>query len=267
MQQAQSNLDNLKGQVTQADLASAQATLVQAKNDLDTLLAGPDANTLDIAQNGVEQAQISLEQVQIQLQEAQIVAPFDGVVTQLDTKLAQSSGSSTIQIADLDHLEIVVNMAEVDVNQIKVGQPAEITFDAVPDAVVQGEVAVIAPAGVLTQGVVNYPVTVALNNPDTSVKTGMTANLNIIVDQRDNALMVPNRAVRTVGRQKMVTVLFEGQDIQVPVQTGLSNDTMTEITSGLKEGDEVVLSTTTTASQGGFGGGFGATFGARPVGR
>ena len=81
----------------------------------------------------------------------------------------------------------------------------------------------------------------------------MTANLNIIVAERDNVLTVPNRAVRTVGKQKTVTVLFEGQQIQTPVQTGLSNDTNTEITSGLKEGDVVVLTTTTTKTTSGGG--------------
>ncbi len=263
LQQAQSNLAKLENQVTEADLAASQAQLTQAKNDLDKLLAGPDANALDIAQSGVDQAQIALEQAQLQLAQSQIVAPFDGVVTQVNTKLAQNAGStSAIQVADLDHLEIVVNLAEVDVNRSKVGQDAVVTLDALPDVTLQGKVSQIAPAGVMTQGVVNYPVTIAVTDPGEGVKTGMTANLNIIVDQRDDVLTVPNRAVRTQGRQKMVTVLFEGLNIPVAVQTGLSNDSATEITSGLKEGDVVLLSTTTTATQnrggpafiGGFGG-------------
>jgi HlyD family secretion protein len=257
LEQAKANLTKLKTQVTQADTASAQATLTQAKNDLDKLLAGPDANSLDIAQNGVEQAQIALDQAKLKLQQAQIVAPFDGVVTQVNIKLGQNAGSSqsAIQLADLDHLEIVVNMSEVDVNRLKEGQAAQITMDALPDATFQGTVTQIAPAGVLSQGVVNYPVTIALTPPFDGVKTGMTASPSIIVEQRDNVLTVPNRAVRSQGRQRTVTVLFEGQQMQVPVQTGLSNDTSTEITSGLKEGDEVVLNTTTTSTQNRAGGG------------
>ena len=99
-----------------------------------------------------------------------------------------------------------------------------------------------------SSGVVNYPVTVAITNTTDAVKTGMTSNVNIIVAERDNVLTVPNRAIRTVGKQKTVTVLFEGQQIQTPVQAGLSGDSATEITSGLKEGDVVVLTTTTTRS-------------------
>ncbi len=258
LRQAQASLDALKNQVTAADLASAQATLTQAQNDLTTLLAGPDANTLDIAQNQVEQAQIALDQAELSLQQARIAAPFDGVVTQVNIKIGQTASSSAIQIADLDHLEIVVNMAEVDVNRVKAGQKAEITLDALPDAALQGTVTQIAPAGVVSSGVVNYPVTVALDlRPAAGVKTGMTASPNIIVEQRDNVLMVPNRAVRTVSKQKVVTVLFEGQQIQTPVQVGLSNDSMTEITSGVMEGDTVVLTITTTSTSSGGGGGFG----------
>jgi HlyD family secretion protein len=255
LQQAKANLTKLQTQVTQSDIASAQATLSQAKNDLDKLLAGPDASTLDLAQNGVDQAQIALDQVKLKLEQAQIVAPFDGTVTQVNVKPSQNAGSgaAAIQMADLDHLQTIVNMSEVDINRIKNGQGAQIAMDALPDANFQGTVTLMAPAGVLSQGVVNYPVTVDLTPPFDGVKTGMTSNVAIIVDQREDVLTVPNRAIRSQGRQKVVTVLFEGQQMQVPVQTGLASDTATEITSGLKEGDEVVLNATTatTATRGG----------------
>ncbi len=125
-----------------------------------------------------------------------------------------------------------------------------------PDATLAGAVSQIEPAGTQSSGVVNYPVTIALTTITDTVKAGMTANVDLIVDQRSNVLTVPNRAIKTVNKQKVVTVLYEGQQNQVPVQTGLSNDTTTEIVSGLKAGDVVVLSTTTTkatSSGGGMG--------------
>ena len=256
LRSAQASLDEIKNQVTTADLKAAQATLTQAKNNLETLLAGPDATELDIAQNGVESAQIALDQIKLKLQQAQVVAPFDGTVTTVNSKLGQTASGTAISLADLDHLDIVVNMAEVDVNKVKAGQPAEITLDAVTDLALTGTVSLIAPAGVQSSGVVNYPVTVAITKTTDAVKTGMTSNVNIIVAERDNVLTVPNRAIRTVGKQKTVTVLFEGQQIQTPVQAGLSGDSATEITSGLKEGDVVVLTTTTTKSTS-TGGGMG----------
>ena len=255
LQSARANLAKLKNQVTAADLASAKASLTQAQNALDKLLAGPDANSLDMAQNGVESAQISMDQVKLKLRQAQVIAPFDGVVTAINAKIGQAASGTAFSIADLDHLEIVVNMAEVDVNRAKSGQQADVTLDALSDISLKGTVSQIAPAGVQSQGVVNYPVTIALDRAAEGVKTGMTANLSIIVDERPDVLMVPNRAVRTVARQKVVTVLFEGQQIQTPVTTGLSNDTMTEIATGLQEGDTVVLTTTSTStSTRGFGG-------------
>jgi multidrug efflux pump subunit AcrA (membrane-fusion protein) len=106
----------------------------------------------------------------------------------------------------------------------------------------------IAPAGTLSSGVVNYPVTVSLTGAAEGVKTGMTANLDIIVDERENVLTVPNRAVKTVNKQKVVTLLRNGQQVPVPVEVGMSSDTATEIIGGVNEGDVVVVSTTTASS-------------------
>jgi len=104
--------------------------------------------------------------------------------------------------------------------------------------------------------VVNYPVIVALTNNDGQVKPGMTTNVTITVEERANVLLVPLRAVRTQGNQKIVTVVYQGQNIAVPVTTGLSNDTSVEITSpGLQEGDQVLLTTTTTTTRTTGGGG------------
>ena len=254
LRSAQASLDEVKNQTTAADLASAQAALTQAQSNLDEMLAGPDAVTLAIAQNSVTTAQIALDQIKLKLQQAQIVAPFAGVITTVNAKVGQTASGTPISMADLDHLDIVVNMAEVDVNKVALGQPAEITLDAVADVALAGTVALIAPAGVQSSGVVNYPVTVALTKTTDAVKTGMTANVNIIVAQRQDILTVPNRAIRTVGRQKVVTVLVEEQQIKTPVQVGLSGDSATEIVSGLQEGDVAVLTTTTTKTTTGGGG-------------
>jgi HlyD family secretion protein len=249
LQQAQANLAKL--QASESDLIAARAQVTQAQNDLDKLLAGPDAATLDIAQQQVAQAEIAVRQAEYKLKQAQIVAPFDGTITAVNIVVGGAGPTSgtagAIQLADLDNLEIIVNMAEVDVSKIKVGQPAQITLDALPNVTLTGEVSLVSPAGVQTQGVVNYPVTVAVKDPTPEVKTGMTANVTIITDERDNVLMIPNRAVRTVGRQKMATVLLEGNEIQVPIVVGMSGDSYTEVISGLKEGDVVVVGTTTTA--------------------
>ncbi len=212
------------------------------------MLAGADANTLAIAQNNVNSAQIAVDEAKLKLQEAQVVAPFDGTVTAVNAKVGQTASGTAFSIADLNNLQVVVQMSEVDVDQIKTGQNVQITLDAVPSVTLTGKVTLIAPSGTQSSGVVNYPVTVTLDKATDAVKTGMTANLNVIVAQHQNALAVPTRAIKTVNRQKMVTVVKNGQQVQTTVQTGLTSGSMTEIVSGLQEGDVVVMNGTTTTT-------------------
>jgi multidrug efflux pump subunit AcrA (membrane-fusion protein) len=125
-----------------------------------------------------------------------------------------------------------------------------------PSEVFTGTVMEIDLVGTVTSGVVNYSATVSVDNPDASILPGMSATASIILAQRENVLLVPNRAVRTVGRAKVITVLYEGQLIDVPVTLGLTGDTQSEVLSGLQEGDVVVLNSQTATTTGrGPGGG------------
>lgn len=248
LKSAEANLASVKSSTTAAELAAAEAVLTQAKNSLATLQAGSDANTLALAQNNVDSAEIALEQAKLNLAQTQVVAPFDGVVTAVDIQVGQSASGAAITIADLENLEVVVNMSEVDVTQIAVGQSVEVTLDAVSDVTLNGAVTQIAPAGTQSSGVVNYPVTVTLEKTPDTIKTGMTANLTITTAEHDDVLAVPNRAIKTVNKQKVVYVVTDGQQVLTPVETGLSGESMTEITGGLSEGDVVVVTGTTTAT-------------------
>ena len=247
LRSAQANLADLKNQTTEADLASARAAVLAAQEELDALLAGPDATAVAQAQNSVETAEINLEQVKLQLEGARIVAPFDGEMTAVNVTVGESASSAAFTIADLSDLEIVVSMAETDVNQIQLGQDVEITLDAVADLTLRGAVSQIAPAGTQSSGVVTYPVTVALTEANESARAGMTANLNIILSQHENVLTVPNKYVKTVNRQKVVTINTPAGQVQIPVEVGLADDTHTEIINGLNEGD-VVVSVSTASS-------------------
>jgi HlyD family secretion protein len=262
LQSARASLAGLQEQVSDADLIEAQATLTQAQNNLAELLAGPTDTELDTAGNGVETAQIAVDQAMLALQQAQIVAPFDGMVTAVSAVAGQTASGTAVTLSDLENLQVVVQMSEVDVVEIQPGQVVEITLDALSDVSLEGVVAQVDPAGTLTSGVVNYPVTVSLSQSTGAVKTGMTANLEIIIEQAENVLTVPNRAVKTVGQQKVVTLLVDGEQVQTPVEIGLTGDTRTEIAGGLSEGDVVVVSTTastsTSSNSGGAAGGPGA---------
>ncbi len=238
----------------QAQLDNAQTALEQAQKNLDT--------SMRTAQAQLDAAQLAVQTATRNLDNASIYAPFDGVISQVNFSAGDSASSGTaVAIADLSNLQIKVTIAEVDLPRIKVGESSQLSFDAIPGKNYNAKVIAIGPVGTITSGVVNYPVIVSITDADDSVKPGMTANLNIIVDQRQNVLLVPNRAVRTQGNQKTVTVLYKGQQITTPITTGLSNDSSTEVISGLQEGDQVVLNQTTTrqVNPGAFGGfpGFG----------
>ncbi|MFN8473663.1 MAG: efflux RND transporter periplasmic adaptor subunit [Anaerolineae bacterium] len=261
--QAQAALDKLHQGPTAADVASAKAGIASAQAALDAVKAPPDDLTVKAAQAAVDQANVALQQAQLALDQTTLTAPFDGVITAVNVTQGQTIGASTnpVQLADLTSLEVVANVSELDRARLHAGQDVQMTFDALPNVTATGKVDSISPAGTLSQGVVNYPVTIKLTNPDPSVQSGMTANLNVIVEEKDNALVVPNRAVRTQGKQKVVTIMREGQQIAVPVEAGMTDGTNTEITSGsLQEGDQVVITTTAGAPAGGGArgpGGFG----------
>ena len=266
--QAQTALDKLRQPPTDADLAQAQSNVTQAQAALDALNAGPDALALQVAQTGVDQAEVSLKQAQLKLRQATIFAPFDGVITQVTVVPGQNIAGSgnPIQIADLNNLQVVTNVSELDRARLKVGQEVQLTLEALSGVNLRGEVVSISPAGVTQQGVVNFPMTVRLINPDPSIAPGMTANMNVIIEQKSDVLLVPNRAVRTQGRTRTVSVLFEGQQIPVTVQTGMTDGTNTEISGGgIKEGDQVVLASTSSAANRPGGGGFGPGGGGGPV--
>ncbi len=268
LQQAQGAYNGIawRGDVSQTSQA---VTLQQATIDYNTALANYriavsniNDTSLRQAQASVDNAQIAVEQAQRNLEKMKLVAPMDGTVSQINFSMGDSAGTGTaVTMVDLSNLQVKLTIAEVDMAKLKVGETAQMTLDALPGKTYTAKVIAISPVGTITQGVVNYPVTVAITDADGSIKPGMTANLSVAVDRRDNVLLLPTRAVKSQGTQKIVTVLYKGQNIQVPVQTGLSNDTSIEIVSGLKDGDEVLLNqTTTTTGNRGLGGGGGAFF-------
>lgn len=233
----------------QAQLERDQVALEQAQRNLDT--------TLRTAQAQLDSAQAAYDQAVRNLEKTKLVSPIDGVVAQVNFSVGDSAGTGVaVMVVDLSQLQVRLTVAEVDVAKIKVGQTAQMTLDALPGKTYAAKVLSVAPIATVTQGVVNYPVIVALTNNDGQVKPGMTTNVTITVEERANVLLVPLRAVRTQGNQKIVTVVYQGQNIAVPVTTGLSNDTSVEITSpGLQEGDQVLLTTTTTTTRPTGGGG------------
>ncbi len=159
---------------------------------------------------------------------------------------------------------ITVNLSELDAAQVKAGQKATITFDALPNKTFTGEVLGINTTGTVTSGVTTYPAIIRLDVPNDQILPNMSATANIIIAVKDNVLEVPTTAIQTTGGQSTVRVLQNGKITLTPVETGISSDTDTEIVSGLTEGQTVVTgfnaatSSNSSSPFGAFGGrGFG----------
>ena len=244
--------------LARAKVALAQAQLEDAQREWTRLKDGPDPNDVAAAQARVDAAQVTINS-------SRLTAPFAGTVTEADPMVGDqvSPGTSGFRVDDLSHLLVDVQVSEVDINNVTIGQPAVVTFDAVLGREYHGKVVDVSQVGTSVQSVVNFNVTVELTDPDADVKPGMTASVTITIQSLDNVLLVPNRAVHLVNGQRVVYVLRNGVLVQIPITLGASDDTNSEVTSGdLSAGDVLVLNPPTnfTPGQGGgprsiFGGG------------
>ncbi|RMF39880.1 MAG: efflux RND transporter periplasmic adaptor subunit [Anaerolineae bacterium] len=223
--------------VAQANLEAAQAQLADARQNYEDLLAGPTEDDIAVAE-----ARVAAAQATVNL--ARIAAPFDATVTAVESKPGDqvNPGTMAFRLDDLSHLLVDVQISEVDINRVKVGQDVVLTFDAILGKEYQGTVVEVPPVGQAVQGVVNFTVTVELTNPDEDVKPGMTAAVNIVVSQLEDVLLVPNRAVRFLNGERVVYVLENGQPKPVPITLGASSETVSQVLEGdLQEGDAIIL--------------------------
>lgn len=165
------------------------------------------------------------------------------------------SGTTLFSIVDLNSLRAQVAVNEVDISRLKIGQPATMTFDALPDKTIVGSVVSIDRLGATTSGVTTYNVEVSFDETDENIRPGMSVNANIITAQKNGVLLVPNAAVQPQGEENIVTLVRDGTNVTVPVILGASNDVQTEIVEGLQEGDLVVTNPGTINSTSAFSGG------------
>jgi HlyD family secretion protein len=240
-------------QIAKADakLAVAKAKMDDAQREWDRLKDGPDPRDISAAK-------AKIAAIEATLGTAEMKAPFAGTISTVPVKVGDqvSQGTTAFRVDDLSHLLVDVQVSEVDINRIKVGQPVKMTFDAILNTEYAGKVTEVARVGVSTQGVVNFTVTVEITNPDANVLPQMTAAVNIISTQLDNVLLVPNRAVRVVENERVVYVMKNGIPTATKIVLGATSDTNSELVSGdVKEGDLIVLNPPSTLNLGASSGG------------
>jgi HlyD family secretion protein len=215
----------------------AQAQLEDAKRENQRWANGPDPDEVAALEARIAAAEATLAL-------ARLEAPFSGTITRVDIKTGDqvSPGTTAIRIDDLSSLLVDVRVSEVDINKIAVDQPVNLTFDAILGTEYRGFVSDVAPVGQNVQGIVEFLVTVELSGTNGDVKPGMTAGVNVVVNQLENVVLVPNRAVRVQDGQRVVYVLRNGSLEMVQVNLGASSDTMSQVLeSTLQTGDAIVL--------------------------
>jgi HlyD family secretion protein len=267
VESAQAELNRLLGSNRSGSLEAARASVASAEAALAKLTAKANPSDLAVAEAGVARAEAALKQAQRSLEQATLRAPFAGTVTQINIRVGEpgasagvssgDSGGGAITIADMSSYLVDVPVDELDVAQLEPGQPARVTLDALPDSQIEGKIANIAPVATKNeQGTTNYEVTVDIQPGEARILPGMTASVAIVTEQKDNAILVPRRAIQTENGQTFVWVPTGGDQIdqatlrpaseQRPVKLGLSNAEYVEVLDGLKAGDTVLVAGTTS---------------------
>jgi RND family efflux transporter MFP subunit len=243
-------------------LATAQRTITEKEKYLEKLKKGPDELDIETQKLLVEQREESLKIAKENLEKCSIYTPFGGIISNINVKKGDSVSPATVLATLITKEKIAkISLNEVDAAKVKIGQKAIITFDALSDLTLTGKVAQIDTVGTVSQGVVSYNVKIVLDSDSPEIKPGMSVTANIIVDTKIDVLSLPNAAIQTQGGNSFVEIvkapdeikqkLEIGKSIKLPkgvtienqrIETGISNDNLTEIVSGLKEGDIVVLS-------------------------
>ena len=282
---AEANYNALLGRPTQADLAAAATQVAQAEAQLaqllasqepqvraaeagvsaaraqrdiaqaqlDLLLAGATPEQVAAAEASVEQAQVALDSARLARERAVLRAPLPGVVARVDVEVGETVGPQTpaMTLTGDSQFRIEADVDETDIGWISIGQEVAITFDAFPGETLEGQVVSIAPLASVDVGIVTYRVTVESEPTDLPLRGGMTATTEIVKEQREDALLVPNLAISIdpESGRKFVT-RQAGADVQrVEITTGLSTDALSEVTAGLEEGDVLIISSLSAREQ------------------
>lgn len=224
------------------DLVALKATLQEKQGALEKLKAGTDEVDIESQKLIIAQREINLADAQAKLADYSIKTPIGGIIASIPVKIADtiSAGTSIATVVTKQKLADI-SLNEVDVAKVKVGQKTTITFDAVEGLSLTGNVVQIDTLGVVSQGVVSYNAQIGFDIQDDRIKPGMSVSIAIITDVRQGVILVPNSAVKTNNGQGAYVEILRNTAVEsIPVQVGLANDTMTEVSGSLQEGDRVI---------------------------
>lgn len=265
-----------KGQkLAELESSSLERAVEQAETNLEDALrnlsrAGPDARSLEAARNQVKRAQIALDDARDNMEKAELTAPFGGEIAkvmieegdQVTGSSAMAPGTAAFLLVDPSKVEVITQIDEIDIANVERGQEAIITVDALSEANLQeqelsrelsGKVAAISRAGQSVSGVVTYETKLTVDNPPSALRSGMTCTAEIIIERKEDVLLVPTLAIKFEEARSIVKVVGpDGETETREVGIGVQTAEQTEIKKGLQEGDKVLVESVERGG-GGFG--------------
>ncbi|MFT5194451.1 MAG: HlyD family secretion protein [Cellvibrionaceae bacterium] len=242
--------EKLLAGATEEQIMAAEATLAQAQATLDNLQEGETESAITRQEVAVETARVGLERAQYTLAKATLLAPFNGVVTQVNVTPGEIGSGVVMSIIDMNSLEVVLDVDEVDIGTVSVGQEATVAFDAYQGVELVAKIVSIAPLNTTNNsGTINYEVNLAIEDSDLELLNGLTAEARLLTAKIEGVLLVTNQAIRanredgTFFVDRVTGVDEDGNVIleEVEIQIGLRDNFNTQIIGGLDEGDEVAI--------------------------
>jgi HlyD family secretion protein len=242
---SQASLNLLVGGPSLTQISAAEAQLAQTEATLSILVDGPSVEQLKAAEAEVEQAALNLEDAEQAYAQATIRAPLNGLVSDIRVSPGEMTSGIVAAVIDLNEMLVLVEVDEMDLGEIAVGQKAVVKLEAWPGEEFESSVNRIAPRSSSNPGsaLVTYEVELALAHAGLPILAGMTADANLVTYVREGVLLIPNQAIQADRSSGTFSVmLVDGDSLsEVSVTIGLRDDRYTEITSGLSEGDQIQI--------------------------
>jgi HlyD family secretion protein len=241
---AEVNYQKLFEPVAASQVTAAESQIAQAESTLARLLSTPSQEDIAVAEAQVAQAQVAVQIAQKHLADAAIKAPFSAEMTTLNIHPGDivAPNAPVATLLDSSRYHISVDIDETEITQVHAGQAVRVELDAFPAQEIEGTVSRIDPLGASSQGLVNYRVRVDVSPSELPIRQLMTASIRIVVAEKQNVLVVPNRAIKRDSQGRYVEILQAAVPTKAYVTTGASNEDVTEIVDGLEQGQQVIIS-------------------------
>ncbi len=245
MSSLQSDISTLKTQ-TDNNIKTAEATLSQAQASLKALQSPARPEDINVAKANVEAAEANLQAANNAYSDSMIIAPIDGIITNVSPKIGEVVGAGTpvATMISVNKFQLETYLSQTELGKIKVGDIVNVIIDAYGENnIFTASVISIDPAATINNGISSYKTIIQFDNDDERIKSGLSANATIIDQKKEGAIVVPNGAIYKENNKSYVLIEKKNKIEKIEITTGIEESNgLTEIISGLNEGDKVILS-------------------------